>query len=796
MSEKVGEGRYVVRPDTKGFESSIGKVAKRAAGVFAAAFAGTQAIQFFKGTIDAASDLDESMNKVDVVFGDSAAAVQKFAKSSAKSLGQSRVQALAATGTFGNLFRSLKLTEKQSANMSTSLVGLASDMASFNNVDPQEALDALRAGLVGETEPLKRFGVNMNEATLKAKAMALGLADGKKPLDANVKAQAAYALILEQTSLAQGDFARTSTGLANSQRIAAARFEDTKARIGKAFLPIMTSAAQFLIKTGIPAFERLAIGMIDVAKEVIAGSRAFRAFVDESRPAQIILQVIGAALGGILAVFVAGKIVRQMRDFGTAISNIPTKINNSQVIKDLKAIGTAAENASKKVANAAAKAAEKGAGGAKAGSKAAGGFVSGFAGAVGGALATVAIAIVTAIAAALTLPVWVVALGIAAIAAATAFVVKFREPIFDFFKSLPGTIGGFLSELPGIVQRFLGRLPAIFGRLAGLAGKAFLSSIDFMLARAIDLFITFPLIIATKIITGLPGIIAAVAKVGAGILAGLVLLISKIPGWALKLNAALINGLTSIIAFLVPAALRLGVSIITGIASFIPQIPGIIARGVVALVTNLPQISLAIVTFLTTLPGIFVRFFQRAFTLVIGAVAAFGRTLASFLPEQTRAALNRAREAFDKFRESVGNIFQKIIDFVKGVPGKISGAAGGMFDGIKNAFRSAINFIIRAWNKLEFKIPGFDPPGPGPKFKGFTLGTPHINEFHQGGVVPGRSGQEVLGLLQAGERVLTKAQQAAGAGNTYQLGIHTTAVAIDRTDVMLAFREMELLAGA
>ena len=56
-----------------------------------------------------------------------------------------------------------------------------------------------------------------------------------------------------------------------------------------------------------------------------------------------------------------------------------------------------------------------------------------------------------------------------------------------------------------------------------------------------------------------------------------------------------------------------------------------------------------------------------------------------------------------------------------------------MWDGIKEAFRSAINWIINGWNSLEFKIPGFDPPGPGPKFGGLTIGMPDVNPLAAGG---------------------------------------------------------------
>lgn len=240
------------------FSGAFGGSLKKLAAVAAAAFATLKVGEFLKGSIDAASDLSESVSKVNVVFGDSAGEIQDWAKTSAAAMGQSRQQALEAAGTFGNLFTAMKIGAPQAATMSKKMVELAGDLASFNNVSPEEALDALRSGLTGETEPLKRFGVNMNEATLKAKAMELGLSDGKGVLDANAKAQAAYALILEQTGTAQGDFARTSSGLANQQRILAAQWTNLKATIGNAFLPLLVNSGHVLTTTIMPALQRFA----------------------------------------------------------------------------------------------------------------------------------------------------------------------------------------------------------------------------------------------------------------------------------------------------------------------------------------------------------------------------------------------------------------------------------------------------------------------------------------------------------------------------------------------------------
>lgn len=239
-----------------GVTGSLGKLGGLAAGVFA----GAQVVDFFKGAVSGASDLEESASKVGEVFGDAADGVKKFASTAATSMGMSEATALEATGTFGNLMVSLGMGGKEAASMSTEMVQLAADMGSFNNVPTEEALAAIRSGLVGENEPLKRFGVNMNEATLKAKAMELGLSDGKGTLDANAKAQAAYALIMEQTTTAQGDFARTSDGLSNSQKTMAAVWTDMKASLGEALMPVIMQFVGF-IKDNMPVISDIFAGI-------------------------------------------------------------------------------------------------------------------------------------------------------------------------------------------------------------------------------------------------------------------------------------------------------------------------------------------------------------------------------------------------------------------------------------------------------------------------------------------------------------------------------------------------------
>lgn len=221
------------------------------------------------GLVQQASDLNEQLSRSEVVFDGAAGRVQDFARTTAQSLGISRVQALEAAGSFGTLFRGVGLAEDAAADMSTGLVTLAADLASFNNLDPTEALDKLRSGLVGEAEPLRAVGVLLNEEAVKLKAVELGLGGANGQLTEAAKVQARYALILQQTQRAQGDFARTSTGLANAQRIIRASWADITTTLGQAFLPVASRVASFLA-TELPR----ALGAVQRATEAVGPALA------------------------------------------------------------------------------------------------------------------------------------------------------------------------------------------------------------------------------------------------------------------------------------------------------------------------------------------------------------------------------------------------------------------------------------------------------------------------------------------------------------------------------------------
>ena len=197
--------------------------------------------------IKAASDFEEATSKVNVIFGRASKSVKDFADTAATSLGQSKNDVLNAAGAFGTFGKAAGLAGEDLALFTTDFVTLSTDLASFNNTSPEEAVQAIGAALRGESEPLRRFGVLLNDATLKAEAMELGIYSGSGALTAQQKILAAQRAIYKQTGDAQGDFARTADGLANSQRTLSAIFANFQIQLGQKLLPATTEFANGLI---------------------------------------------------------------------------------------------------------------------------------------------------------------------------------------------------------------------------------------------------------------------------------------------------------------------------------------------------------------------------------------------------------------------------------------------------------------------------------------------------------------------------------------------------------------------
>tara|TARA_R110002126_G_scaffold167702_2_gene316163 strand:- start:1203 stop:2822 length:1620 start_codon:yes stop_codon:yes gene_type:complete len=243
------------------FGTKVGDFSKKAALAFAAvaAAAGAMAIKIGVDAVKAASDLSETISKVNVLFGDTAKDIEKFADGAAASLGQTKQQALDAAATFATFGRAAGLSGKDLSGFSTGFVKLASDLASFNNTSPEQAINAIGSALRGEAEPLRAYGVLLDDASLRQAALELGIVSTtKNALTPQQKVLAAQALIYKQTSAAQGDFERTSDGLANKTRILTAQLENAKVTIGEALLPIVLELATLFSDKVIPIVQQVA----------------------------------------------------------------------------------------------------------------------------------------------------------------------------------------------------------------------------------------------------------------------------------------------------------------------------------------------------------------------------------------------------------------------------------------------------------------------------------------------------------------------------------------------------------
>ncbi len=205
-----------------------------------AAAAGIGAIA--NDAIRAASDLGESMNAVNVVFGDAADQIFRFGEAAASQVGMARSDINQMAAQTGALLLNFGLSASEAADETINLTKRAADMASVFNTDVTQAMVAIQAALRGETEPIRRFAVTLDDASVRAKAVEMGLAATTSEVTRQEKALASLRIIYEQTDRVAGDFVNTQDELANQQRIAAAEAENLKAELGAMFLPIKKEA--------------------------------------------------------------------------------------------------------------------------------------------------------------------------------------------------------------------------------------------------------------------------------------------------------------------------------------------------------------------------------------------------------------------------------------------------------------------------------------------------------------------------------------------------------------------------
>ena len=232
---------------------------------------GTAAIVGYIGSsVSKASDLNETLNKSSVIFGNQAGAISKWGDTAAKNLGLSKSQAVAAASGFGDMFTQIGFTGDAAASMSTDVVQAAADLGSFSNLDTADVSERISAAFRGEYDSLQAVIPNISAARVESEALAMTGKTTASSLTAQEKAAAVLAIVHKDGTRAMGDFARTSGGAANQAKIVAASLDDQSAKLGGALLPAWTGFLGFLNDTVIPGFAWL-IDNLPLVGSVLGG---------------------------------------------------------------------------------------------------------------------------------------------------------------------------------------------------------------------------------------------------------------------------------------------------------------------------------------------------------------------------------------------------------------------------------------------------------------------------------------------------------------------------------------------
>ena len=232
-------------------DNSSGKISNSLIGAFTAVVSSAafvkisqMLLQLAGESIQLASDLEEVQNVVDVTFGTSGSAkIEKWAQQATQQFGLTELQAKQYASTLGAMMKSSGMAEDDIYDMSTNLAGLAADMASFYNLDYDEAFSKIQSGMVGMSMPLRQLGIDMTETAVAAYAAANGFDTEYNKMSEAEQILVRYQYLMQQTSDAQGDFARTSDSYANSQRRMTTAFDTLKAQLGEYLLPIATTVS-------------------------------------------------------------------------------------------------------------------------------------------------------------------------------------------------------------------------------------------------------------------------------------------------------------------------------------------------------------------------------------------------------------------------------------------------------------------------------------------------------------------------------------------------------------------------
>ena len=286
-----------VKDSTDKGEGLFKGMLKGIVGAISAAGIAKLILDWGKAAVQAASDLQEVQNVVDVTFGDSARQIQTWSEAAGKQYGLTETQAKRYASTIGAMLKSQGVAHEQMLSMSKDLAGLAADMASFYNLDFDTAFEKIRAGISGETMPLKQLGINMSVANLEAFALEQGITKTYAAMSQGEQTHLRYQYLMKATADAQGDFARTSDGFANSTRRVEAAWDTIKTKGGDVLMTVIqpiTSGIADLLNQLTEAEDKTALGLFyDIDREAAEKLSNIEKTVEEAEDLLELMDEIG-----------------------------------------------------------------------------------------------------------------------------------------------------------------------------------------------------------------------------------------------------------------------------------------------------------------------------------------------------------------------------------------------------------------------------------------------------------------------------------------------------------------------
>ena len=632
-----------------------------------------------KTAISAASDYEENLNKVDVAFGNSAQAVKDWADTATASFGLSKNQALEATSLFGDMATSMGLTPPAAADMSTSLAGLAGDLASFKNISSDEAMSALSGVFTGETESLKQLGIVMTETNLEEFAAQTGQVYSE--MSQAEKVQLRYNYVMAMAANAQGDYARTSDGTANSLRTFQGSVDNLAIAFGQQLLPVFTpiiqsatelinrfaemdpSMQQLIIKVALFA---AALGPVSVAAGgVMKGISGIISTVGKFKSAGSTLMGFVGNVNAIRKSFsgMAGPLTAEQQkivDFANSAKSSFGKVVSAAkglkggIASGVSGLGTTFSGLGTSIATTA---------------KSAGSSLM----VMGGAMRTAMAPFLPAIAI------------FAALAAAIVYLWntndEFKNSMMSSWEQIKTSFEPVLQSMSTLITSVIQAIMPAIQQLAGAFAQ---------LIPTITPIITLLAGSFAQILVVIVGVIGQVVQAIAPLIASLV---SQLAPIITQIVTSLAPIITQLVGVLAPILTTIGNIITTYIMPAITTIIGIVAN----VISTIIQIITPIISFIAGVVG-----------NIISVIASIISTVSS---------------VFNKIYSVVSSIMGKVRSFIANVFNKIKSAwngltsfVGGIFDGIAGAVQSLVDKVkgfingviggINAAIGLINKIPG------------------------------------------------------------------------------------------